>query len=349
MNTCTLRVLGALVAIAVALANLSQRQRPDRRYVVTNGGTASGTVYDTKTELTWQQAIPSTTYTWADAKTYCAGVGASLGGTGWRLPTCKELQTIVDDSRTNPAIDPNAFPSTPSAWFWSSSPVAGSSSGAWLVSSFYGFTYGSAFPYPALFVACAEDGHLDVRPFDPFLAIGNVSARLSVSAGASPAHQAVRARSRESPCPRAPARRSSPPSRWSAGRAKRPLGHLGVHEAEADVVTRTRTAARPGPGLRNTPTWRFQSPLARKYTTRRGKYRRTGWSCCSRAAPKKSRPTSVLVVRPEPYEMIVPTSVACAPSGSRSRGCRHSDSRVCSSPCWDCAEVVMGKAMPRNR
>jgi formylglycine-generating enzyme required for sulfatase activity len=155
MNTCTLRVLGALVAIAVALATSANASAPTGRYVVTNGGTASGTVYDTKTELTWQQAIPSTTYTWADAKTYCAGVGASLGGTGWRLPTCKELQTIVDDSRTNPAIDPNAFPSTPSAWFWSSSPVAGSSSGAWLVSSFYGFTYGSAFPYPS-FVRCVR-------------------------------------------------------------------------------------------------------------------------------------------------------------------------------------------------
>ena len=57
--------------------------------------TAGGTVYDTKTKLTWQQAISSSTYTWADAQTYCAGVSMSLGGTGWRLPTLVELKTIV--------------------------------------------------------------------------------------------------------------------------------------------------------------------------------------------------------------------------------------------------------------
>jgi hypothetical protein len=45
----------------------------------------------------------------------------------------KEIQTIVDDSRTNPSIDPTAFPSTPADYFWSSSPLAGSSSSAWVV------------------------------------------------------------------------------------------------------------------------------------------------------------------------------------------------------------------------
>jgi hypothetical protein len=67
-------------------------------------------------------------------------VGASLGGTGWRLPTLKELQTIVDYSQSNPSIDSTAFPSTPAAWFWSSSPLAGSSSNAWLVRFFDGYT-----------------------------------------------------------------------------------------------------------------------------------------------------------------------------------------------------------------
>ena len=100
------------------------------RYVM-----VSGTVYDTKTKLTWQQTAPSTTYTWADAKTYCAGVGAILGDTGWRLPTMKELETIVDDLRTNPApsTDPKLFPATPASDFWSSSPLAADSSSAWFV------------------------------------------------------------------------------------------------------------------------------------------------------------------------------------------------------------------------
>jgi hypothetical protein len=108
---------------------------PTGRYVMTSGDGGTGTVYDTKTKLTWQQTVPSGTYAWGDAKTYCAGL--NLVGVGWRIPTVKELQTIVDDSRTNPATDPNAFPSTPSSWFWSSSAYA-FSSGGWLVDFYYG-------------------------------------------------------------------------------------------------------------------------------------------------------------------------------------------------------------------
>jgi hypothetical protein len=109
--------------------------------VVTNGGTSNGTVYDTKTKLTWQQAISSIPYTWADARTYCAGVESSLGGTGWRLPTLKELQSLVDYSQTtSPAIDSTAFPGTPSRDFWSASPLAGSSSDAWYVNFDYGYS-----------------------------------------------------------------------------------------------------------------------------------------------------------------------------------------------------------------
>jgi len=127
MNICTLRFSGALAVIAVALGTSANADAPAGRYT-----TANATVYDTKTKLTWQQTVPSATYNWADAKAYCAGL--NLNGTGWRLPTCKELQTIVDDSRTSPAIDPNAFPSTPTRSFWSSSPFVTVSSEAWLVS-----------------------------------------------------------------------------------------------------------------------------------------------------------------------------------------------------------------------
>ena len=136
MNTriaFALAAVGAVLGLTVSASG----NAPDNRYTV-----ASGTVYDTKTKLTWQQVVPWTTYSWADAKTYCAGL--SLAGTGWRLPTVKELQTILDESRTNPSIDPNAFPSTPTDWFWSSSSWAGSSSLAWGMNFSYGGTdYGS--------------------------------------------------------------------------------------------------------------------------------------------------------------------------------------------------------------
>jgi len=85
---------------------------------------ATGTVYDTATGLTWQQTLDATqSYDWADAKTYCAALGATLGGTGWRLPTVTELETIVDETRADPSIDPTAFPGTPHFIFWTLSPV----------------------------------------------------------------------------------------------------------------------------------------------------------------------------------------------------------------------------------
>jgi len=37
----------------------------------------------------------------------------------------KELLTIVDVERVNPAVDVAAFPSTPATDFWSATPVAG--------------------------------------------------------------------------------------------------------------------------------------------------------------------------------------------------------------------------------
>ena len=137
MNANSLRLVGALAAVAMALAAPAGAATAlAGRYTYP----AAGTVYDTKTKLTWQQTAPSATYAWADAKTYCAGVGATLGGTGWRLPTMKELQTIVDESRSIPSIDPTAFPGAPAADFWSSSPVAGSPSLAWYVNFSLGFS-----------------------------------------------------------------------------------------------------------------------------------------------------------------------------------------------------------------
>ena len=86
MNTriaFALAAVGAVLGLTVSASG----NAPDNRYTV-----ASGTVYDTKTKLTWQQVVPWTTYSWADAKTYCAGL--SLAGTGWRLPTVKD-ESIV--------------------------------------------------------------------------------------------------------------------------------------------------------------------------------------------------------------------------------------------------------------
>jgi hypothetical protein len=77
-----------------------------------------GTVTDTSTGLTWQKAS-SSGKTWEQALAYCEGL--SLGGyTDWRLPTVKELQSLEDYSRYNPAINTAYFPDTAASWYWPS-------------------------------------------------------------------------------------------------------------------------------------------------------------------------------------------------------------------------------------
>ncbi len=117
MNDSVRWLLAVLALAAVASTGVANAAVPAGRYTYP----APGTVYDTKTKLTWQQTAPSATYSWTQALTYCAGVGKTLGGAGWRLPTVKELQTLVDESRSSPSIDPTAFPGAPSTTFWTSS------------------------------------------------------------------------------------------------------------------------------------------------------------------------------------------------------------------------------------
>jgi hypothetical protein len=80
----------------------------------------------------WQQTIPTDTYKWADAVSYCNDLSYA-GYSDWRLPTPQEHLTIIDNSRYYPAIDITYFPNTPSDYFWSSSTYVYSKSNAWYV------------------------------------------------------------------------------------------------------------------------------------------------------------------------------------------------------------------------
>jgi hypothetical protein len=62
-------------------------------------------VNDTKTGLMWQDDAVGSTMTWANAITTCESL--TLGGySDWRLPNIRELKSIVDRTRYNPAISP---------------------------------------------------------------------------------------------------------------------------------------------------------------------------------------------------------------------------------------------------
>jgi hypothetical protein len=110
---------------------------PQPRYAVAADGAS---VLDLGTGLTWQRAVGSPR-TWDAARTTCKSL--ALAGGGWRLPDMKELQTLIDERRTDPAIDPVAFPDTPGEGFWTSPPLAATPPFAWFVSFEGGIAYNS--------------------------------------------------------------------------------------------------------------------------------------------------------------------------------------------------------------
>jgi hypothetical protein len=106
-------------------------------YTSSTLATDSGDVVaDSRTGLVWQRRVP-TIYegcsgkdtgdktegercTWREAKRYCANLALDNGG--WRLPTKAELESLIDDTRSNPTIDVDVFPDTRSDFYWTMSP-----------------------------------------------------------------------------------------------------------------------------------------------------------------------------------------------------------------------------------
>jgi hypothetical protein len=104
--------------------------------------TTPGTVIDLVTDLMWQRFLPATASspetmydgctgtddpfwcTWEEAKIYCNNL-VLAGNSDWRLPTRIELESVLDETKSNPSIDSTAFPNTPQTSFWSSSPYVG--------------------------------------------------------------------------------------------------------------------------------------------------------------------------------------------------------------------------------
>ncbi|MHC4779157.1 MAG: Lcl domain-containing protein, partial [Planctomycetota bacterium] len=87
-----------------------------------------GTVTDRATGLTWMKTDSGSAMDWKGALAHAEGL--THGGHGdWRLPTVKELQTLLDYGRAPDALDPSArgpaidriFRLTETeSWFWSS-------------------------------------------------------------------------------------------------------------------------------------------------------------------------------------------------------------------------------------
>ncbi len=115
-------------------------------------------VTDNTTGLIWQDDNDAKTVRgdWDGAKTYCQNL--TLGGySDWRLPTIRELQTLPDFSKVNPAIDSEFQNVYTSDLYWSSTTRAGGSFDAWGVLFNAGYSING---YRAFnnYVRCARSG-----------------------------------------------------------------------------------------------------------------------------------------------------------------------------------------------
>lgn len=128
--------VGSALALAVGIwalmASAAPRCYPTERFVVTNGGL----VRDTLTGLVWQQSTGASNMIWSNARSHCLSLGA-----GFRLPTIKELYSLVDLSVVSgPKINQMAFPEVMDVAYWTSSPRVDVLDNFWTVSFSYGET-----------------------------------------------------------------------------------------------------------------------------------------------------------------------------------------------------------------
>ena len=108
---------------------------PDQYSIV-----ADGEVRDNYTGLVWQRGDSDDMLSWQEAVDYCAGL--DLNGNSWRLPSIRELATLVDEAQVAPAINREMFPDTKygarsNDWYWAT-PQRGSA--AWGLNFDDGFT-----------------------------------------------------------------------------------------------------------------------------------------------------------------------------------------------------------------
>jgi|LGVE01.1.fsa_nt_gb hypothetical protein len=69
------------------------------------------TITDTNTGLMWQRECPGSQINWEEAIGHCENLSLA-GYSDWRLPAVKELQSIVNPEKYDPAIDKEYFPDT---------------------------------------------------------------------------------------------------------------------------------------------------------------------------------------------------------------------------------------------
>jgi hypothetical protein len=80
---------------------------------------------DSMTSLEWQTTeLVDTAVSWSDALEYCEGL-EHADKSDWRLPSIKELVTLIDETAAvAPVVDTTAFGNASATRFWSSTPAS---------------------------------------------------------------------------------------------------------------------------------------------------------------------------------------------------------------------------------
>lgn len=92
----------------------------------------NSTVSDVAAGLMWQKLDDDVPRLYANAVDYCNGL-ILAGKSDWRLPSIKELSSIVDYRINSPSINTSIYPGTNLSPYWSITNRASSSNSAWVV------------------------------------------------------------------------------------------------------------------------------------------------------------------------------------------------------------------------
>lgn len=137
--TCALLITSGQVLGQTCNPNIV-KTKPDSQYELLNNGTE---VKDKKTGLIWQRCAlgmswdgttcsgTATFHTWEGALAQAATVATNTSA-AWRLPSPKELKSLVETACYGQAINATIFPATPGP-LWSSSSYPGYTDGAWCI------------------------------------------------------------------------------------------------------------------------------------------------------------------------------------------------------------------------
>lgn len=98
-----------------------------------------GSVTDHLTNLVWQKVPLADTLTWEQALNYAENLTLA-GQDDWRLPNIKELQSLNDESLSNPSVDVNFFPGIGVKRYWSSTSLPNQPTRAWYWQTQFGIT-----------------------------------------------------------------------------------------------------------------------------------------------------------------------------------------------------------------